>query len=67
MNIWVLTLCIGATGWGCGSYQERPIGTKQECFEALKAMRTNDQAIAESNKKQSVVAYCAPAREKRND
>lgn len=57
---WILTLCIGVSWGGCGSWQEREFPDADSCYRSLKEMRTGDQPISESDKKRNTVAFCAP-------
>jgi len=60
---WILSICIGASSWGCGAFREAVFPSQQACFQALASMRTGDQPTAESGLKRNTVAYCAPAPE----
>lgn len=58
---WILSICIGVTGWGCGAIQESTYPSEASCYRALAAMKTGDQPNAESSIKRNTVAYCKPA------
>lgn len=56
---WILYVCIAASNWGCGSYVKASM-TKQECFEAIKAMRSEyngKQVTGNEGKLTTAVCY----------
>ena len=57
---WILFVCMGVSGWGCGAIREEAYPNEASCYRALAAMKTGDQPMAESDKKRNTVAYCKP-------
>jgi hypothetical protein len=57
---WILFVCVGVSGWGCGAIREEAYPNEASCYRALSAMKTGDQPMAESNIKRNTVAYCKP-------
>ena len=56
---WILYVCIAASNWGCGARVLSPM-TKQECFEAVKAMRSDyngKQVTGNEGKLTTAVCY----------
>lgn len=56
---WVLVICAGITGWGCGTVSKGTYATKAECYEALTAVRFDIDT--ESELRRSAYAYCKPS------
>jgi len=55
---WILYVCIAASNWGCGARVLSPM-TKQECFEAVKAMRSEyNGKLATGNEGKLTTAVC---------
>lgn len=61
--IWFLSICAAASGWGCGMSHTIRFPSEESCYRALSAIRMNDQPVAESGQKRTVVAYCFPSHE----
>lgn len=57
---WILSICIGVSSWGCGSYQTVTYQDEEACYKALDRMKTGDSAVAESGNKRNTVAFCKP-------
>lgn len=57
---WVLVICLGVSWAGCGAVQTADYPTEDSCYRALEAMKTGDQAVAESGNKRNTIAYCKP-------
>lgn len=62
--MWQMILCLGITWAGCGAHHTAIYPNEASCYRALKAVQENSQPISESNKKRSMVAYCAPLKVK---
>lgn len=56
--IWALYVCAGISWGGCGVAHKIDMPSKDECFEALAAIRFDETAAGEDRR--SAVAYCYP-------
>lgn len=61
MNTWTLVIYFGiswagAAGWTKGHYPD-----EAACYKALAALRFNEAAPNESDKRRSTFAYCRPS------
>ena len=63
---WMLTICIGVSWAGCGSYWAMEYPNEESCYRALAAMKTDGQPVAESEKRRSSIAACSPKGPRKN-
>lgn len=61
--MWKLIICAGLTGWGCGSVSIGEFPTKADCFEALSAVRFDNETPGDN--RNSAYAYCKPAEQEK--
>lgn len=65
MTVWVMVICGGLTGWGCGSISTGEFASKADCLEALSSVRFDVDTAGEN--RMSAYAYCKPKKEEKID
>lgn len=61
MSAWVLVLLYGISGWGAGGVRHIEFSSKDECYEALAAMRIEATVQTAGEDDEQVIAFCRPA------
>lgn len=62
MIVWELFICAGISWGGCGVADRNEFPNKQDCFEALSAMRFDNFAMGDTRR--SAYATCTPKEKK---
>lgn len=65
MNIWILVVIFGVTGFGAGGRDRVEYPDKESCYEALNSMRITGQRQTRGEDDEQVIAFCYPEKVKR--
>lgn len=57
--VWVVTVCAGISGWGCGYYQRIPAPSFEACSEQVKAFNYHTNAnLSAGENGQAALVVC---------
>jgi hypothetical protein len=64
MDIWVLVIIYGITGWGAGGRHMVEFPSETACYKALEATKITGQNQAAGEDDEQVIVYCKPQTDK---
>ena len=64
MDIWVLVIIYGITGWGAGGPRSVEFPSEAACYKALEATKITGQNQVAGDDDEQVIIYCKPSKDR---